>query len=62
MRFVVFMSIEIEARDERQAHAHALKLSELLKSPLLKMTVEGEGVRLAGDDGHPVVYMPQREF
>lgn len=56
------MSVEIEARDERQAHAHALKFSELLKSPLLKMTVEGEGVRLAGDDGHPVVYMPQREF
>lgn len=56
------MSIEIESRDDREAHAYALKLANLLKSPLVRMAVEGEGIRLAGDDGHPVVYQPQREF
>jgi DMSO/TMAO reductase YedYZ molybdopterin-dependent catalytic subunit len=62
VRYVVFMSIEVEASGDRQAYEHALKFAELLKSPLVRMAVEAEGVRLAAPDGHPVVYQPQREF
>jgi hypothetical protein len=61
VRFRVMMSVEIEAADYRQAHAHALKLLELLKGPLVKMAVESEGIRLSGD-GRPIVHQPQREL
>lgn len=60
MRYWVAMSIEIDARDDREAHAHAMKLAELLRSPIVRMQLESEGIRVAGDDGHPVVYQPQR--
>jgi len=62
MRYRVSMSVEVEARDDREAHEFATKFAKLLKSPLVRMTVESDGIRLAGDDGHPVVYQPQREF
>jgi hypothetical protein len=52
------MSIEVRAADERQAREHAKKLGELLKSPLVKMAVEGEGVELA-NGGSPIVYQPK---
>jgi hypothetical protein len=55
------MSIEVEASGEGQSYEYARRLSDLLKGPLVKMAVEAEGIRLAGD-GHPVVYAPQREF
>ena len=61
MRFRITMSIEVEARSDREAHEYALKLAKLLKSPLVKMAVEREKIRLAGD-GSPVVHQPQREF
>jgi len=54
------MSIEVEARDDRQAYEHATKLAELLKSPLVRMAVSGEGIQLSSD-GKPIVYRPQRE-
>jgi hypothetical protein len=53
----VAMSISIEATDDRQAREYAMKLSKLLKSPFVRIAVEGEGIRLAGD-GRPVVYQP----
>ena len=62
MRFRIMMSVEVEARDSREAHEYALKFSNLLKSPLVRMAVEGEGIRLAGSDGRPIVHQPQREF
>ena len=55
------MSMEVDARDERQAYEYAKKLRELLKSPLVKMAVEGEGIRLAQGNGQPIVHQPQRE-
>ena len=61
MRYRVTMSVEVEARDDREAYEYALKFAELLKSPLVKMAVQGEGIRLSGD-GHPIVHQPQREF
>ncbi len=54
------MSVAIEARNDREARDCALKLSELLKGPLVKMAVAGEGIQLSGD-GRPVVHQPQRE-
>lgn len=59
MRYRVAMSIEIEARNNSEAYEHAIKLLELLKSPLVRMAVEGEGVHLSGN-GSPVVHQPQR--
>jgi hypothetical protein len=55
------MSIGIEARDDREALAHALKLEELLKESYVRMAVTGAGIRLADGDGRPVVHQPQRE-
>jgi hypothetical protein len=56
------MSIEVEARDDRQAYEYATKMAELLKSPMVRMAVESDGIRLSGGDGRPVVHQPQREF
>jgi len=55
------MSIGIEARDDREATAHALKLEGLLKEAYVRMAVTGAGIRLTDGDGKPVVHRPQRE-
>jgi len=62
MRYRVMMSIEVDAANDRQAYEYAAKLAELLKTPLVKMAVEGEGIRLAFGDGRPIVHQPQREI
>ncbi len=54
------MSIEVDASNDAEAYQYAEKLGELLKSPLVRMAVDGDGIKLAGD-GHPVVHAPQRE-
>ena len=54
------MSIEVDAINDAEAYQYAEKLGGLLKSPLGRMAVGDEGIKLAGD-GCPVVYMPQRE-
>lgn len=61
MRYRIFMSIAVEAVNDRQAYEYATKLADLLKTPLVRMAVEGESIRLSGD-GRPIVYQPQREF
>lgn len=61
MRYRISMSIAVEARDDRQAYEYATKLAELLKSPLVRMAVQGEEIQLSGD-GRPIVHQPQREF
>lgn len=60
MRYRIMMSIVVDAAGERQAREYALKIKALLKGPLVKMGIEGEGVRLF-DDGRPVVHQPRRE-
>jgi len=57
MRYRVFMSIEIDAKDDRQAYENAVKFESLLKNPTLKFFVESEGIQLSGD-GDPVVHQP----
>lgn len=59
MRFRIAMTIEVNARNGREAHDCALKLKELLKSPMVKMAVEGAGIRLSGEDGNPTVHQPE---
>jgi len=54
------MSVAVEAQNDREAIENAKKLAGLLRSPLVKMAVEAEGIRLCGD-GRPVVHQPQRE-
>lgn len=61
MRYRVLMSVAIDAASDRQAYEHALKLHGLLKSPMVKMAVESEGIRLSGD-GQPVVHEPLPEW
>ena len=51
------MSVVVEAPGNQQAHENAVKLLGLLKSPLVRMAVEGEGIRLSGD-GQPTVHHP----
>ena len=61
VRYRIMMSMVVEARDDREAHEYATKLAELLRTPLVRMAVDGEGIKLSGD-GRPVVHQPQREF
>ena len=58
MKYQVLMAVTIEARTPQEAAAHAVKLKELVKNPLVRMAIESEGVRLA--NGEPVVYTPQQ--
>jgi hypothetical protein len=55
------MHFVIVARDDREAAEVAKKLDKLLKTSLVRMAIESEGVRLAYGDGRPVVYAPTRE-
>lgn len=57
MRYRILMSIEIEARDDRQAYESAVKFEGLLKNPMVRMAVESEGIQLS-DDGRPIVHQP----
>jgi len=56
------MSVAIEAANDHQGLEQAIKLLELLKSPLVRMAVENEGIRLADGNGSPVVHQPEREY
>jgi hypothetical protein len=56
----ILMHVEVDARDDRQAFDWATKLGALLKNPMVRMAIEGEGIRLTGGDGRPVVYQPER--
>ena len=59
MRYRIAMTIEVNARNAREAHDYALKLQELLRSPMVKMAAEGAGIQLSGEDGRPTVHQPE---
>jgi hypothetical protein len=61
VKYKILMHVIIEARDDRDAAAVAKTLDKLLKTPLVRMAIDGEGIRLAHGDGRPVVYSPTRE-
>ena len=61
MRYRIHMHVVIEARSDLDANAVAKKLEALLKTPMVRFAIKDEGIQLAGGDGQPVVYSPQRE-
>lgn len=62
MKYRIHIHIDVDARNQQQAVEWAGKIGELLKHPMTRMSIEGEGIRLAGGDGRPVVYQPQPEL
>lgn len=58
MKYKVFIAVTVEARDDHQAVDQASKLGDLLKNPMVRMAIEGEGIKTVGV---PTVHMPQRE-
>lgn len=61
MKYRITLSLAVDAGNDQQAHDYAKKLRELLRSPLVKMAVEGDGIKLSGD-GRVMVHQPQREI
>jgi len=61
MRYRIYMSVAVEAQNDAEAFRHAESLSELLKSPMVRMAVEGNGIQLAPGE-QPTVHQPQREI
>jgi hypothetical protein len=57
VKYRVFIAVDVDARDDHQAVDQASKLGELLKNPMVKMAIEGEGIKTVGT---PQVHMPQR--
>lgn len=52
----ILVHVDVEARDDREALEWAQKLGELLKNPLVRVAMEGEGIRVTSQQ----VYQPQR--
>ena len=49
-----------EAADELKSLQYREKFDKLLKQPLVKMAVAGDGIQLSGGDAGVVVHQPQR--
>lgn len=58
MKYRIVATIEVEARDDREAWEAAQKMDGLLKSPMAKMLFDSEGIRLSPRP--PVVCRPDR--
>jgi hypothetical protein len=52
----IMVHVDVIARDDQEAAVWAQKLDELLKNPMVRMAIEGEGIRVSGQQ----VYQPQR--
>jgi hypothetical protein len=52
----ITFSVDVAARDDRQAGEWAQKLDELLKHPMVRSVLEGEGIQVTAQQ----VYQPQR--
>jgi len=52
----ILVHVDVDARDDQQAMEWAKKLGELLQNPLVRASIEAEGIRLVGQQ----VYQPQR--
>lgn len=57
MRYRLHLHIDIDARDDREALDHAKKLEETLKNPIVRMSLESDGIRPVGD---ATMYQPKR--
>ena len=61
MRHKILLHMIVETRDDLDATEISKKLESLLKTSLVRMAIESEGIHLAHGDGRPVVYRPTRE-
>lgn len=61
MRYRVFVSIDVNARNYGHAFECAKKLDKLLKEPMLRMMLEGEGIQLFPEE-QPIVHRPTGEI
>ena len=61
MKYKVLMHVMIDAPSDDHAMNQAIKLSGLLRHPMVRMAIKDEGVRLAGENGEATVYRPQRD-
>jgi hypothetical protein len=52
------MKVSVDARDARQAVDWAKKFENLLKNPMAKMAIEGEGIKMVGE---PQAMQPKPE-
>ena len=59
VRYQILVAIEVDAPSDAQARDWAVQLEDLMRDPILQLTLAGKGIQLSGD-GHPVVYQPQR--
>lgn len=59
MRYRILIAVEVEAPTDSQARDWALQLEELMKEPIVQMTLDGKGILLSGD-GNPTAFQPQR--
>lgn len=59
MRYRLTVSIEVEARSLDEAKANTHKLCALIKEPIVRLSIESEGIKLANGNGNPVAYNPQ---
>lgn len=55
MRYRLLMHMDIEAKDENEALVSAKKLGELLKNPVVRISLESDGIRPVTE---AVVYRP----
>jgi hypothetical protein len=57
MKYRLMLHFDIEARDDAEATDHAKKIGATVRNPLVRMSLESDGIRPIGD---AVVYAPQR--
>lgn len=56
-RYRLMLHFDIESRDDEDAVVAAKKLGDMLKSPLVRMSLESDGIRPVGN---AVVYQPTK--
>ena len=61
MKYRAVMSISVDAPSDEEARKAVKKLVAMLKSPMVRLAVEAEGIRLVGGNGEPTVQALQRE-
>jgi len=60
MRYRILMHLDIDARSDHEAQEAAKKIEETLKNPIVKFSLQGDGIRPIEDLQSPRIYQPQR--
>ena len=55
MRYRIMLHVDVNARDDNDAKFQAKKLDELIKHPMVKMSLESDGIKPLDS----LVYKPQ---